>query len=89
MLEGIYLALTLVTAALAAGYLFCITDSILGQSKTLSIIDTILWALCTIVGFLTLKEAKEKQVNAQSADLEIIDLDCEEVQNDETKKEEP
>ena len=69
-----------------------IISIILGESKLLIILDIIciiLWALSTISGFFALKELKEKQLNTQSADEDVIDINCEEVQDDETEKDEP
>ncbi len=65
-----------------------ILASILGQIVINHILCTIIWVLFTINALSDLKEAKENALNVQSADLEIIDLDCEEVQNDETEKDE-
>ncbi len=56
-----------------------IIANMLGQSITLFIICTILWALSTISGFFVLKEKKKKQVNVQSVDGDVIDLDYEEL----------
>ena len=67
----------------------CISEtiiaSILGKSIIaiiLFILSSIMWVVTTILGFLALKEEKKDALNVQSADLEIIDLDCEEMQND-------
>lgn len=53
-----------------------ILASILGQIVINHILGTIIWVLFTINALSDLKEAKENALNAQSADLEIIDLDC-------------